>query len=489
MVINTNIAASRASAQLNEQARRLTTSLARLSSGSKITQPQDDAAGLAQSIKFGTQSTRINAAINNNSNFLSLLQTQEGLSSKINNSLNRMSELAILYKDITKTKEDKASYMLEFDQLQEAIYGAEIKKFNGVYTFLTKGKVFNGADGETAILEMNNLAGGLVGQRGEYDVTTNYEANAEGKGFTDEHKEVFDRAAHRIASIIKGAVNTTGNIDLTITAKYKDSADSDGVGGTLASAGSTGNHASGLPSTGLFTIDEADMDSMHDDGTLYAVVLHEMMHIVGFNDSRFQAAGVSNGSVYTGSNAIKQYNEVTGKSVTQLIMEDDGGAGTAQSHWEEDETRSGIAGFDNEIMTGYVESAGVEMPLSKVTMGAFEDLGYEVQEYDVADEWEGSGTGIGTTPLLISRVDSVKTGIQALAETRAQIGAQISYVQKTIDSLLIERENLDNATSRIVDTNVAEESTTFARQNVLVNSATAMLGQANIMPEMALQLL
>ena len=58
-----------------------------------------------------------------------------------------------------------------------------------------------------------------------------------------------------------------------------------------------------------------------------------------------------------------------------------------------------------------------------------------------------------------------------------------------MDSLLIERENLDNATSRIVDTNVAEESTIFARQNVLVNSATAMLGQANIMPEMALQLL
>ena len=82
--------------------------------------------------------------------------------------------------------------------------------------------------------------------------TINCEANAEGKEFTVEDKELFNRAAHRITSIIKGAVNTTGNIDLTITAKYKDSADSDGVGGTLASAGSTGNHPSGLPSTGLF---------------------------------------------------------------------------------------------------------------------------------------------------------------------------------------------------------------------------------------------
>ena len=174
MVINTNIAASRAAAQLSEQTRRLSTSLARLSSGSKIIQPQDDAAGLSQSIKLGAQSTRINAAISNNSNFLSLLQTQDALSSKINDALSRMSELSVLYQDMTKTTEDKVSYMLEFDQLQEAIYGAEINEFNGVGTFITEGNVFNGSNGESVSLGMNKLTGGLIGQRGEYDISINY---------------------------------------------------------------------------------------------------------------------------------------------------------------------------------------------------------------------------------------------------------------------------------------------------------------------------
>jgi len=477
MVVNTNIAATRTAAQLNEQTRRLSTSLARLSSGSKIIQPQDDAAGLAQSIKFGSQSTRLNAAISNNTNFFSLLNTQEALSSKITNALNRMSELAILYADMTKTTEDKANYMLEFDQLQESIYGAEIQKFNGVDTFITEGKVFNSADGESVTLESNKLAGALIGQRGEYDIVISYEANDEGKEFTDEHKEVFNRAAHRVSSIIKGAVNTSGNTDLTITAKYKDSADSDGVGGTLASAGATSSYGSGMPATGTFTIDEADMDNMSDGNYLYSTVLHEMLHIVGFNSSHPNFSG----TVYNGAKGIEKYNEIMGTSVTQLSIEDGGGAGTAFSHWEEDD-------FDNEIMTGYSEGANGVEPLSEFTVGALEDYGYEMQ-YDVADEWEGPGTGTATTPLLISKVESVKTAIQSIAETRANIGAQISYVKKTIDSLQIEKSNLDQATSRIVDTDVAEESMKYARQNVLVNSATSMLAQANVLPQLALQLL
>ena len=140
---------------------------------------------------------------------------------------------------------------------------------------------------------------------------------------------------------------------------------------------------------------------------------------------------------------IEKYNELTGLSETSLTIENDGGAGTALAHWEEDI-------FDNEIMTGWSESGTAEEPMSEVTVAAFDDYGYEVK-YDVADEWNGAGTGIGTTPLLISRVSSVKSAIQSMAETRAKIGSQITYTKNIIDALAIEGENLEKSVSKISD--------------------------------------
>jgi len=72
---------------LDTNTKRMTLSLARLSSGSKIVQPQDDDAGLAQSMKLDTKITRLDASISNNTNFRSMLQTQDGLAQKIQKAL------------------------------------------------------------------------------------------------------------------------------------------------------------------------------------------------------------------------------------------------------------------------------------------------------------------------------------------------------------------------------------------------------------------
>jgi flagellin len=76
MVINTNTTASAATRNLANSTSLLSKSLARLSSGSKITTPEDDAAGLAQSIKFEAQMNRNNAVKSNLGNAVSFTQTQ-----------------------------------------------------------------------------------------------------------------------------------------------------------------------------------------------------------------------------------------------------------------------------------------------------------------------------------------------------------------------------------------------------------------------------
>jgi len=113
----------------------LSKSLARLSSGSKITSPEDDAAGLAVSMRFDAQINRINATKVNVTNAISFNQTQDGFMSKVSKALDRMSELSILSQDVTKSDADRALYQKEFDTLGAYIDDLATKDFNGVSLF------------------------------------------------------------------------------------------------------------------------------------------------------------------------------------------------------------------------------------------------------------------------------------------------------------------------------------------------------------------
>jgi len=113
----------------------LAKSLARLSSGSKIVSPEDDAAGLAVSFRFDAQINRVGAATNNVGNAISFGQTQDGFLQKVTKALNRMSELSILSQDVTKTDNDRALYNKEFTTLGAYIDDVATKKFNGVNLF------------------------------------------------------------------------------------------------------------------------------------------------------------------------------------------------------------------------------------------------------------------------------------------------------------------------------------------------------------------
>ena len=86
-------------------------------------------------------------------------------------------------------------------------------------------------------------------------------------------------------------------------------------------------------------------------------------------------------------------------------------------------------------------------------------------------------------------VGTLKTAIENVATHRAKVGANIQRLQFTQEQVSILNENLQSSVSRIKDIDVAEESTQYARYNILVQSGTAMLAQANLLPQNALRLL
>ena len=101
----------------------------------------------------------------------------------------------------------------------------------------------------------------------------------------------------------------------------------------------------------------------------------------------------------------------------------------------------------------------------------------------------GVGPASTFTATVSGAVAALKTAIEAVANHRAKVGANIQRLQFTQEQVGILNENLSASVSRIKDIDVAQESTQFARYNILVQSGTAMLAQANLLPQNALRLI
>jgi flagellin len=135
MIINTNTGSANAARLLSESTDALQKSLKRLSTGSRIASIEDDAGGSAVASKFSAHVTRLNASRANVGNMISFSQTQDGYMEKVSGALERMSELAMLSTDETKSDTDRDLYQKEFAELQEFIDVIADKDFNGISLF------------------------------------------------------------------------------------------------------------------------------------------------------------------------------------------------------------------------------------------------------------------------------------------------------------------------------------------------------------------
>jgi len=201
-------------------------------------------------------------------------------------------------------------------------------------------------------------------------------------------RNACDWAADRWSQIITGDLPGVWDSqqgvfvdDLRITVQEGLLGGGDGPGGALANAGPDEfrSGTAGLPWAASAGIDPFDAS----DSQLRNIVLHEFGHALGFGIS---GSGVPTfysrfvvGDGFTGSNALREYRSLFGGSSTSVPLETGGGAGTAGAHWRE-------SVFRTELMTGYSEPPGVAMPISAITVGAMQDMGYTVN-YAAADSF------------------------------------------------------------------------------------------------------
>jgi flagellin len=133
--INTNSAASAAAYNLGNINTSLQKSLQRLSSGSRINSSNDDAGGLAVSMKLSAAIRRTEATQSNVNNSMAFLETQDGVLKSADKLVSRMSELAQLANDVTKSTSDLALYQTEVDTLKSQLSSMMNETFNGISLF------------------------------------------------------------------------------------------------------------------------------------------------------------------------------------------------------------------------------------------------------------------------------------------------------------------------------------------------------------------
>ena len=165
-----------------------------------------------------------------------------------------------------------------------------------------------------------------------------------------------------------------------------------------------------IPHSGRITFNsklwKRNLNFIRDDGlsNAYYIALHELGHILGIG-----ALWVQNGAMlyddksetffYGGNNGNREYKNLFPKlDLTYMPIENNGGPGTHHVHPEEgheegisvnDRYFNGVLhpGLNEELMTGFAENTSVPLPLSKVTLGMLEDLGFGV-DYSKADDFE-----------------------------------------------------------------------------------------------------
>ena len=379
MVLNTNIQALKTSSFLSVNTANLAKSLSRLSSGSKIVTPSDDAAGLAVSTRLASQIARNEVAYSNVTNAISFTQTQEGLLATMDKALRRMADLSIFSQDSTKSSSDLGLYSKEFGELQEFVAKSIQQKFNSINLFSS----------ESLSLAVNE--DGSTYKLGAVNLTDIKYQNVLNK------PELFASPS----TVIVATDSTAKTITLTVSAAdYEKAIKSDSV--TLSNLGLTNGVAS--------------------DST--ALRLQSM----------------------NGTYTIKSTTPVSSSSLTYSITLDSSGL------------PSSIYG-------------------SNVSLAAGTNAEFK------------TGFDITTPERAQSALTRVKLAIDSIAQTRASLGAVQSRLTMTNEQLRTTNENLSASTSRITDTDVAEESTSFAKLQILIQSGTAMLAQSNKMPQYALQLL
>lgn len=438
--INTNPSATQASLNLSRASEMHRKSLARLSSGQRIVNPADDAGGLAVGNKLDSKLARLEKVGQNLKNTSSFLELQESALAVVGTIITRMSELKTMATDVTKNSSDVENYNKEFVELQKQIEAMTKHKFNGVSLFsdtnMFAGTDADGRAGHGLDLARNFVLGEYVAESGA--VLGIGEGNVETKVLFSGSTGT-DSAGNKLAIGAKDSKwDSNGNTIISPDPSW-----------ATQSTVNAGWLASGNRITAPFQIEiGTERITIHVDA---ATAGDRPFNRGYFNNKAFalQTPIPSRGVMTTNltfeidASGVKQSGTLISNDTFQIGANSFGFIGTAS--WDS-------MLIDNMIVTAE----------------------QEVDAYPSLDQF--------TT-------EDFTNFTQSVASAMAEVGSHQSRLNMEMQHNETARVNLEAAKSRIMDADMAQESTRFAKTNVLVQSSASMVAQANQLSDIALRLM
>lgn len=489
-VINTNVQSLNAQRNLSTSGGSLATSLQRLSSGLRINSAKDDAAGLAISERFTAQIRGLDQARRNANDGISLAQTAEGALQSSGDILQRIRELAVQSSNATNSASDRQALNAEVNQLTSELDRiAKTTEFNG-------SKLLDGSFG-SATFQVGANAGQSISastanfstsQYGNYRIGSKVATDAGAKGDLTAGSTANAIASNAAATsrvaggdiTISGA---TGSATVTIAAGASAKKSAEQINGETGTTGVKASAKTEIDVTAMTANTSYKFDVSSDNATAVTI-------------SFTLGAAVDKDGL---ASAVNAFNDVASKTGVTARVNDGGDGITLLNANGENITIANAASGSATATVGGTSTAGGASAVATGQLVLDSEKSFSIEAANTTDFFTATaaaGQLQKVSDLDVSSVDAaqrtlamVDSALAAVNSQRAKFGALQSRFETTIANLQTSTENLSASRSRIRDTDFASETANLTRAQILQQAGTAMLSQANALPQNVLSLL
>ena len=489
--INTNIASLTAQRNLGMSQTSLNTSIQRLSSGLRINSAKDDAAGLAISERFTSQIRGLNQAVRNANDGISLAQTAEGALKASGDILQRVRELAVQSANASNSAGDRQALQAEVGQLvSELDRISQTTEFNGQKlidgTFGTQQFQVGANANQTIVAATGNLRTTVYGNN------QNVASNGSGIGAS------ATQATAGTNGVTTGSVAIAGYLGtgtLTVAASATAKATADQINALKADTGVTATARTEVRLGGMAAAGSYSLTLEGDNVGAARTVSFTLTSATGTDRLSAAVSAINDQSAKTGINASlsSDGNQIilTNATGNNIVVGDTTNANAAAVT---------VTAYDAAgASTGTARTLAADTAAENVNTGGYITLDSEKSfaVTSASNQLDNGGSALQTVANLdvttfSNATNALKTVDSALAfinGERAKLGALQSRFETSISNLQVTSENLSSSRSRILDADFAAETANLSRAQILQQAGTAMVAQANQLPQGVLALL
>ena len=498
MRIQHNIMAMNAYRNFGNNTSALSKNLEKLSSGYKINRAGDDAAGLAISEKMRAQITGLKAAQKNVKDGISLVKTAEGAMQEIHDMLNRMDYLATQSANGTYDNEvDRANLQKEVESLKSEIDRiSKSANFNGQKlldgSLAGAAATYTAAPGDVGGLTGISI-GGLTSDIKSVQINVSMNTNngdGSATATVDEDGNLIINVVGKhgtgtevTATDIQNAIQGIDGLkDATFTGTIGALQVATGTAATTTKVEPTASTVAGTRGPGFkieFAKGETNLSKVTIKSETATTGGQGVTTKVDNNQKTELTITLDDAKNYTADDINKMLADAGFKEMTVKFEGSKSGA----------DIETGL-----DLATAQAVTSGVGAPNQGMklqigdTSADYEQLEVSIDNMDSASLGIGD-LNIGTPEGAHAAIDKIKAAINTVSSTRGDLGAIQNRLEHTQNNLSVMTENIQDAESTIRDTDVAEEMMAYTKNNILIQSAQAMLAQANQVPQGVLQLM